>query len=83
MCKCQYLKDFVFMLGFVSNYLFYYFICIDASFSEYVLIFLYLEGIREGTKLPQVTKSLHIQHLGSLNISIKLKAFPSPNLDNA
>lgn len=54
--KCQYLKDFEFMLGFVSNYFFYYFIYVDASFSEYMLIFLSLEGIKEGTKLPHVIK---------------------------
>lgn len=44
------------MLGFVSSYLFYHFIYIDASFSEYMFIFLCLEGVREGTKLPHVIK---------------------------
>lgn len=43
--KCQYLKDFVFMLGFT--------LLLDLYIS---FILLYLEGLREGTKLPHVIK---------------------------
>lgn len=36
------------MLGFVSNYLFYYFIYIDASVSKYVFIFPLFRGDKRG-----------------------------------
>lgn len=71
------------MLGFVSNCLLYCFIYIDASFSECVFVLLYLEGGVGGElSTPMSLKSLYIQHLGSVHIAVKLKTFPSPNLDN-